>query len=59
MGHVINVVTLTLDFVGCRRQNDPQWDITWGNTPPGETDRQRCPVGNGKSIQNNVNFVLR
>ena len=23
------------------------WEISWGNTPRGQTDKQRCPLGPG------------
>lgn len=43
--------SIVTDFAGCRLENDRQWDIIWANTPYGEMDVQRCPIGIGKYMQ--------
>ena len=37
--------------VGCLMEEDEVWEVSWGNTLPGQTDRQRCPQGPGESMQ--------
>ncbi len=29
-------------------EEDEVWEVSWGNTRPGQTDEQRCPQGPGK-----------
>ena len=42
------------DFDGCVFADDPFWDITWANTPIGETDIQRCPSGEGTYVHTSI-----
>ncbi|XP_064390034.1 adhesion G protein-coupled receptor L3-like [Halichondria panicea] len=32
---------------GCLMEEDEVWEVSWGNTLPGQTDMQRCPQGPG------------
>ena len=48
-----NIILFTTDYFGCPFGTDPQWWITWANTPFGETDEQPCP-GYGDTIGMNI-----
>ena len=32
------------------------WEVSWGNTPRGQTDKQRCPMGPGRIVSKT--FIL-
>ena len=47
-----------LEFIGCLMEEDEVWGISWGNTPHGQTDIQRCPQGPGSYADNEINACL-